>query len=63
MTDRKRVQVSFTKEQWELIENLKGTFGDNDANVIRTIVLSWLAEKSFISKITKQKMVDKNEEE
>lgn len=55
MTDnkRKRVQVSFTEEQWELIENLKGSLGPTDADTVRNIVISWLAEKSFISEHVK----------
>jgi len=54
--DTKRVQVSFTQEQWEVIQNLDGTIGSSDAEVVRNIVISWLAEKSFISKVTKNKM-------
>ncbi|KXA96408.1 CopG family transcriptional regulator [candidate division MSBL1 archaeon SCGC-AAA259I14] len=52
----KKVQVTFTNEQWDLIKNLKGSFGDNNADVVRTIVLAWLAEKSFISEVVKEKM-------
>ena len=54
--DTKRVQVSFTKEQWELIENLKGNMGNSDADAVRNIVISWLAEKSFISSSVKEDM-------
>ena len=28
--DMKRIQVTFTKEQWELIEKLKGEMGVTD---------------------------------
>ena len=49
MSDKKRVQVSFTEEQWELIEQVKESFGNTDADAVRNIVISWLAEKSFIS--------------
>ena len=52
----KRVQVSFTQEQWELIENLKGNMGKSDADAVRNIVISWLAEKSFISTTVKEEM-------
>lgn len=51
----KRVQVTFTESQWELIEKLRGEFGDKDADIIRYIVLSWLSEKSFISSAAKNK--------
>lgn len=49
MQDKKRVQVSFTADQWEVIEGMKDTLGDSDADVVRNIVLAWLAEKSFIT--------------
>ena len=52
----KRVQVSFTEEQWELIENLKGNMGKSDADAVRNIVISWLSEKSFISTTVKEEM-------
>ena len=52
----KRVQVSFTKGQWELIELFKATMGETDADVVRNIVLAWLAEKSIITSDIKQKM-------
>lgn len=52
----KRVQVSFTSEQWDLIESLKGNMGNSDADAVRNIVLAWLAEKSFISTTVKKEM-------
>ncbi len=55
---QKRVQVSFTKDQWELIKNLKGSIGKSDADTVRNIVISWLAEKSFITSMAKKKMVE-----
>ena len=55
MLKTKRVQVTFTEKQWELIEKLKGEMGNGDADVIRNIVLAWLAEKSFISDTIKKK--------
>lgn len=56
---KKRVQVSFTRDQWELIEQMKGNFGSTDADAVRNIVISWLSEKSFISTTVKEEM--KNE--
>lgn len=55
MKNSRRIQVSFTQKQLELIHRLKGEFGDNDANIVRNIVLAWLAEKSFISDSAKSK--------
>ena len=44
----KRVQVTFTEEQWNVILKLKGIMGNSDADIVRNIVLTWLVEKSFI---------------
>ena len=55
---RKRVQVAFTPSQWKLIENFRGEFGEGDADIVRNIVLAWLAEKSFISTVAKNKIND-----
>jgi len=56
MAKNKRVQVTFSKDQWELITKLKDSFGNKDADVVRNIVLAWLAEKSIISENTKKKL-------
>ncbi len=55
MPKSKRVQVSFTEKQWKMIEMLRGEMGDNDANIVRNIVIAWLAEKSFVTDSTKRK--------
>lgn len=55
MSKTKKVQVSFTEKQWKLIDRLRGEMGDGDANIVRTIVLVWLAEKSFISDTVKNR--------
>lgn len=52
----KRVQVVFTNPQWDLIEKFRGEFGNGDAEIIRNIVLAWLAEKSMISTTVKMKL-------
>ena len=44
----KRVQVSFTEKQWKLIEHFRDTMGNADADIVRNIILAWLAEKSVI---------------
>jgi hypothetical protein len=41
--------VSFTEGQWGIIDSLRGKFGDSDSQIVRTIVISWLAEKSILS--------------
>ena len=56
---KKRVQVAFTKSQWALVDNFRGEFGEGDADIVRNMVLAWLAEKSFISTIAKNKIQKK----
>jgi len=51
----KRVQVTFNLTQWEIISKMQGSFGNTDADIVRNIVLAWLAEKSFISEEGKKK--------
>ena len=56
----KRVQVTFTEKQWELIQKLKGELGDGDADVVRNLVLAWLSEKSLISTSVKENKMKKD---
>jgi len=56
----KKIQVSFSDSQGKLLERLKSEFGDSDADVVRGIVIAWLAEKSFISTIAKQRIASEN---
>lgn len=51
----KRVQVTFTERQWSLIERLRGFMGNEDAEIVRNIVLAWLSEKSILSSTVKEK--------
>lgn len=48
-----KVQVSFSDDQWDLIQRLKGSMGSTDADAVRNVVISWLAEKSLISTTVK----------
>lgn len=52
----KRVQVTFTEEQWRLIERFKGVMGLDDAEIVRNIVLAWLSEKSVVATSVKESM-------
>jgi len=52
--DSKRVQVTFTLEQWSLIERFKGDFGNEAAEIVRNIVLAWLSEKSVVATLIKE---------
>jgi len=58
----KKIQVSFSDRQLELLERLKGELGETDADVVRSIVVAWLAEKSFISTIVKQRIIQEGEQ-
>lgn len=55
MSSTKRVLVSFTEKQWDVIQELRGEFGDGDANIVKNIVLAWIAEKSFNTESAKRK--------
>ena len=57
----KRVQVTFTDEQWNLLEMFRGEMGEGDADIVRNIVLAWLAEKSIISTTVKRKLMEGEE--
>mgnify|MGYP001626299838 CR=1 FL=1 len=50
----RRVQVIFSKEQYEIIKTIKERLGlSSDSETVKVIVLSWLAEKSIISSFLK----------
>ena len=49
-----KIQVSFTEEQMRLLAKVKGIMGNTDAEVIRSITISWLSEKSFITSTAKK---------
>jgi hypothetical protein len=52
----KRVQVTFTEEQWSLIERFRGVMGSEDAEIVRNIVLAWLSEKSVVAESVKRSL-------
>lgn len=51
--ETKRVQVTFTADQWALLEKFRGILGNDDAEIVRNITLSWLSEKSIIASVIK----------
>lgn len=55
MSDIKRVNLSLSEEQIEIIRKFKGTMGNSDAEIVRNIILAWLSEKSMISTTIKHK--------
>jgi len=59
----KKIQVSFSDKQASLLEHFKGELGETDADIVRHIVIAWLAEKSFISTMIKQKISQEENKE
>jgi len=40
-----KVQVTFTKKQMEVMKEYQDIFGESDAEIVRAIVMNWLASK------------------
>lgn len=40
-----KVQVTFTKKQMEIMKEYQDIFGESDAEIVRAIVMNWLALK------------------
>lgn len=51
----KRVLITLPDETYKIIKSIE-TLGTSDADKIRSIVISWLSEKSLISTKAKQDM-------
>lgn len=56
----KKIQVSFSDKQLELLNKFKGEFGDTDSEIIRGIVIAWLSEKNFITSIVKNRILNEH---
>lgn len=48
LTMSKKIQVSFSDRQIDMINELRGEFGDSESEVVRTIVLIWLSENRLL---------------
>jgi hypothetical protein len=46
----KKVLVSLPEGIFTLIHGLKGTLGESDSEVVRTMVISFLSEKGYLAK-------------
>jgi len=46
----KKVLVSLPEGIFNQIHNLKGSLGESDSEVIRTMVISFLSEKGYLTK-------------
>lgn len=46
----KKILVSLPEGIFNLIRDLKGTLGESDSEVVRTMVISFLSEKGYLTK-------------
>ena len=53
----KRIQVNFTKEQYDLLQKFKGELGNSDSEVVKIIILLWLSQNSLIPSTLKEKIL------
>lgn len=54
-TMSKKIVVTLPDETYKLMKKLEG-MGDKDGEIVRNLVISWMAEKSMISTDAKNKM-------
>jgi len=47
------VLVTFTPEQWALLQSAKGVLGKGDADTVRAIVVSWFIQQGLVSESIK----------
>ncbi|GAC11827.1 hypothetical protein GCHA_3897 [Paraglaciecola chathamensis S18K6] len=53
----KKIQVSFSDKQVELIHTLKGELGDSESEVVRAIVTSWFIDQGLIKTVVNDKIL------
>jgi metal-responsive CopG/Arc/MetJ family transcriptional regulator len=46
----KKVLVSLPEGIYKIVKDLKGKIGESDSEVIRTMVISFLSEKGYLTK-------------
>lgn len=46
----KRVNVSLTDEQVEMLREFNGIMGNNDSEIIRNILITWFKDQGLIAK-------------
>jgi len=51
-----RVYLTFNNKQLNLIDSLVGEAGNDRADVVKTIFLTWLSEKNIIPELLKKRM-------
>lgn len=50
-----QVNVKLTDEQKKMVEGLVGVMGGTEADVVRSILLAWLSEKSILTDFIKKR--------
>ena len=47
----RRILVSLPEGIWKIVNNdLKGTIGESDSEIVRNIVIAYLSEKGYLNK-------------
>lgn len=55
----KKALVALPDDIWGIIDrDLKGKVGTGDSDTIRAIVISWLAEKGYLTRITHERLTE-----
>jgi metal-responsive CopG/Arc/MetJ family transcriptional regulator len=50
----KKILVSLPEGIFKIVQELKGKIGESDSEVIRSMVISFLSEKGYLSKRERQ---------
>lgn len=50
-----RILVTLTDEQREIVRSLVGPLGGSEAEVIKSIFIAWLSEKSVLTEVIKKR--------
>jgi hypothetical protein len=53
-----KIQITLSEKQIDILETFRGKMGNTQAEIVRNIVLAWLAEKSFITDSVKKENDD-----
>ena len=53
-TNSEQLNVKLTIKQKAILKNLVGVMGGTEAEVLRTVFMSWLSEKNMINDLVKE---------
>lgn len=56
----KKILVSVPEGIFEMIRGLKGELGESDSEVVRNIVIAYLSEQGFFSKMSVRGLASQN---